>query len=274
MIGLGSNRLTCCRRGGMSVTQAGRGGMELLAGWRGPRWASPYSAQATAALLAQFPTRWPTIRDYGFAHPEIVGYMNAYAVTYPDIALELCKIGRCVIQGDNASYFNTGYIPKNNSRLEVGVYLSGDNRMFLGTRSGMFKNGFGIGYDPADKMMYDGWTGRTLYKNITMNEWHDVAIDLGKGKGYFDNVEFPLDVTTGSFSSATKPLFMLAINNAGSVAYWGGAKCIESASKIYEGSTLVHWYIGIENNKILDVATGEIINKSGSGTVTYSTLIA
>ena len=28
MIGLGSNRLTVCRRGGMSVTQAGRGGME------------------------------------------------------------------------------------------------------------------------------------------------------------------------------------------------------------------------------------------------------
>ena len=77
MIGLGSNRLSVCRRGGMSVTQAGRGGMEWLAGGRRPRWSSPYSAQATAALKAQFPTQWPTIRDYGFAHPEIVGYMNA-----------------------------------------------------------------------------------------------------------------------------------------------------------------------------------------------------
>ena len=74
MIGLGSNRLTVCRRGGMSVTQAGRGGMEWLAGGRG---VSPYSAQATAALKAQFPTQWPTIRDYGFAHPEIVPYVNA-----------------------------------------------------------------------------------------------------------------------------------------------------------------------------------------------------
>ena len=77
MIGLGSNRLTVCRRGGMSVTQAGRGGMEWLAGGRMPSWASPYSAQATAALLAQFPTQWPTIRDYGVAHPEIVPYVNA-----------------------------------------------------------------------------------------------------------------------------------------------------------------------------------------------------
>ena len=77
MIGLGSNRLTVCRRGGMSVTQAGKGGMEWLAGGRVPSWASPYSAQATAALKAQFPTQWPTIRDYGFAHPEIVPYVNA-----------------------------------------------------------------------------------------------------------------------------------------------------------------------------------------------------
>lgn len=89
MIGLGSNRLTVCRRGGMSVTQAGRGGMEWLAGYREPSWASPYSAQATAALKAQFPTQWPTIRDYGFAHPEIVGYMNAYAPEDAKIAYSL-----------------------------------------------------------------------------------------------------------------------------------------------------------------------------------------
>ena len=88
MIGLGSNRLTVCRRGGMSVTQAGRGGMEWL-GSRGPSWSTPYSAQATAALKAQFPTQWPTIKDYGFAHPEIVGYMNAYAPEDAKIAYSL-----------------------------------------------------------------------------------------------------------------------------------------------------------------------------------------
>ena len=81
MIGLGSNRLTIARRGGMSVRQIGSGGMRLVA--------SPYSAQATAALNAQFPTQWPTIRDYGFAHPEIVGYMNAYAPEDAKIAYSL-----------------------------------------------------------------------------------------------------------------------------------------------------------------------------------------
>lgn len=107
MIGLGSNRLSVCRRGGMSVTQAGKGGMEWLAGGRG---VSPYSAQATAALKAQFPTQWPTIRDYGFAHPEIVGYMNAYAPEDAKIAYSLVEgIGvRAIWNEGTAAFIDTG----------------------------------------------------------------------------------------------------------------------------------------------------------------------
>ena len=96
MIGLGSNRLTVCRRGGMSVTQAGRGGMEWL-GVRVPSWASPYSAQATAALKAQFPTQWPTIRDYGVSHPEIVPYVNANPLGF----------GELIAYYQMCEYFNT-----------------------------------------------------------------------------------------------------------------------------------------------------------------------
>ena len=113
MIGLGSNRLSVCRRGGMSVTQAGRGGMEWLAGGRRPRWSGPYSAQATVALKAQFPTQWPTIRDYGFAHPEIVGYMNAYAPEDAKIAYSLVEgIGNRFLQiRNNGTYgYNNGMV--------------------------------------------------------------------------------------------------------------------------------------------------------------------
>lgn len=106
MIGLGSNRLTCCRRGGMSVTQAGRGGME----WLGVRGVSPYSAAATAALKDAFPTQWPTIRDYGFAHPEIVGYMNAYAPEDAKIAYSLVEgIGTRWLCNDKVAYIDTGF---------------------------------------------------------------------------------------------------------------------------------------------------------------------
>lgn len=98
----------------MRVTQAGKGGMEWLAGGRMPSWSSPYSAQATAALKAQFPTKWPTIAKYGFAHPEIVGYMNAYAPEDAKIAYSLVPtlgvIRWCA--GDGSYGFSTGYIPE------------------------------------------------------------------------------------------------------------------------------------------------------------------
>ena len=123
MIGLGSNRLTVCRRGGMSVTQAGRGGMEWLAGGRMPSWASPYSAQATAALLAQFPTQWPTIRDYGFAHPEIVGYMNAYAPEDAKIAYSLVPtLGKVrLLVNSNNAYIDTGVAATDISLVSVDI---------------------------------------------------------------------------------------------------------------------------------------------------------
>lgn len=76
MIGLGSNRLTIARRGGMSVTQAGRGGMELLLGGRGALGASPYSAQATAALKRNFPSYWNDIMQYGLRNPNMVPLIN------------------------------------------------------------------------------------------------------------------------------------------------------------------------------------------------------
>lgn len=37
---------------------------------------SPYSVEATVALLDAFRAQWPTIRDYGLRHPEIVPYVN------------------------------------------------------------------------------------------------------------------------------------------------------------------------------------------------------
>lgn len=134
MIGLGSNRLSVCRRGGMSVTQAGRGGMEWLAGGRGASWASPYSAQATAALKAQFPTQWPTIRDYGFAHPEIVGYMNAYAPEDAKIAYSLVEgIGTRCIYGDGSGYFTTGLRMSDISRFELLCSLRVEDSFIIGT---------------------------------------------------------------------------------------------------------------------------------------------
>ena len=139
MIGLGSNRLTVCRRGGMSVTQAGKGGMEWLAG-NGLRERTPYSAQATAALKAQFPTQWPTIRDYGFAHPEIVPYVNQYPVGFGDIIAnyQMCEYAESM-RTNGLGYFIIDYYLNNNSAIDAtfsGKTMSDNRDMLFGAHTG------------------------------------------------------------------------------------------------------------------------------------------
>ena len=109
MIRLDGNSLAAFRGAGVAGTVQSVAGCELFGAARVPSWASPYSAAATAALKAQFPTQWPTIRDYGFAHPEIVGYMNAYAPEDAKIAYSLVEgIGTRWLVGDGTAYIDTG----------------------------------------------------------------------------------------------------------------------------------------------------------------------
>lgn len=168
MIGLGSNRLTVCRRGGMRVTQAGRGGMEWLAGGRMPSWASPYSAQATAALKAQFPTQWPTIRDYGFAHPEIVPIVNQY----PFYAA-LKALYHCVeyIQTSGTQYLETTYLLDNTDIIETDILLTINNACVTwGTRN---FNEFWVGSSGAHN--WGTMSGSTLYRsNLSTTEFRNV----------------------------------------------------------------------------------------------------
>lgn len=106
MIGLGTNRLSASRLAGLREARQFRNGQWLEGEGS---WFSPYSAAATAALKAAFSAaQWAIIRDYGWEHPEIVGYMNAYAVEDAKIAYSLVEgIGTRWIQGDGAAYIDT-----------------------------------------------------------------------------------------------------------------------------------------------------------------------
>ena len=102
-------RETIRRRGGLELTSRVVGGLWVVGQRTVP---SPYNAAATAALMAAFPTQWPTIRDYGFAHPEIVGYMNAYAPEDAKIAYSLVEgIGSRYLCATGSQYIDTGWIP-------------------------------------------------------------------------------------------------------------------------------------------------------------------
>ena len=269
MIGLGSNRLTVCRRGGMSVTQAGRGGMEWLAGGRVPSWASPYSAQATAALKAQFPTQWPTIRDYGWEHPEIVGYMNAYAPEDAKIAYSLVEgIGYRGMLATNGAYINTGYIPAYNDEVHLKAKGTAYSNWFMGTRA----NVGGVNNLSFAFVMMDATTSRPyLYCAGSMNTNYVTVQSIAAteiidyktngSKFTLNGREYNLPARVNA--NIGYPLTICALNNAGDVI--GQSACsfckLEIVGKKY--------FAPIKRNGVMeciDLVSGNLATRVGTFT--------
>ena len=266
MIGLGSNRLTCCRRGGMSVTQAGRGGMEWL-GVRVPSWASPYSAAATAALKAQFPTQWPTIRDYGFSHPEIVGYMNAYAPEDAKIAYSLVEgIGTRWLKSDGA-FLNTGVKANGNITLKMQVlYYEAQNGYTCtwggengGNQYSMFRSAGTSGYFHCN-----GTNVLVATLNTPWNVEVTPRAFIIEGTSY----------KTYTQGTHNYPIYLFQIMRGGSTSGYSVQKSQLSYFQIKDGNTLVRNFVPFKRNGamgMIDLLTGTFYgNANSSGSFTES----
>lgn len=277
MIGLGSNRLTVCRRGGMSVTQAGRGGMEWLAGVRYPSWAQwwlPYSRQAGEALLAQFPTQWPTIRDYGFAHPEIVGYMNAYAPEDAKIAYSLVEgIGIRYISGTGTQYMNSGIQAQAGGYAKIKFRVTrknntypyifgGDNRNVNPMRRwSAWLDGTQIGLRLGMGNSYP-----TPSVPNSLNKWYE--LDVSNGKVLLNGTQ--ISTYTPLTSSPGYDIFIFGTNSENQGVTVNGAPMEGDMAFIeLEGHRFVPY---IKNNVkgMIDLATGAFKPNLGSGSFTIS----
>ena len=127
MIRLDGNSLAAFRGAGVAGTVQRMAGCELFGEARGT---SPYSAAATRALKAQFPTQWPTIRDYGFAHPALVPFINED----PMLVMSLIDgLGERWLVTDGASYINTGYASEtDNAKFRIIYKQTGNADRYTG----------------------------------------------------------------------------------------------------------------------------------------------
>lgn len=269
MIGLGSNRLTVCRRGGMSVTQAGRGGMEWLAGGRRPRWSGPYSAQATAALKAQFPTQWPTIRDYGFAHPEIVPYVNAYVPDYTDFIYVLIPtLGYTLrISRSGGAYIDSGINPQVSPRCVADMIMNNhDDTDYWGNNSisnSTYFTNFAGGALAYYRYGSIGGANAGGYTAVgTRHTW-----DVGK-KVHVDGTLTYTSPNTYAYNSGQINILIFRCGRS------NGADFTLYSFTIYDGDTKVremYPYIKDGVSGMLDLVTGTFFdNKNGSGSFTIS----
>ena len=161
MIGLGTNRLSASRLAGLGEVWQLRVG-QVVEDER-----SPYSAAATAALKAAFPTQWPTIRDYGWQHPALVPFINEDPMLVCSLIPELGKIRLLINSG--AGYIETNYKTKANFGIDIEFVLqtlnNGENVI-----GGSSANGSSAGYE-----MYP-WSSRLL-------------VMAGNGDYYVNNVQ-------------------------------------------------------------------------------------
>ena len=280
MIGLGSNRLTIARRGGMSVTQAGRGGMEWL-GYRVPSWASPYSAQATAALKAQFPTQWPTIRDYGFAHPEIVGYMNAYAPEDAKIAYSLVPTLNTIrtLNGVVGAYINTGVYANQDTGFDITLIPTDSSNSTCGMFSGSTS-----GNDKGLECYY--WSSAwNIISNNAFATGVSVYVDkiqritrLGADWSVYVDGELKASGTHAKASTFTSnsPICLCTLNRNNSKSYQGKPRYIKAVIMQDGGAVLREMYPfirkinGVDTCGMIDVLSGTFYQNAGSGSFTIS----
>ena len=259
MIGLGSNRLTVCRRGGMSVTQAGRGGTEWLAGGRLPSWATPYSAAATAALKDAFSAeQWATIRDYGWEHPEIVGYMNAYAPEDAKIAYSLVPtlgVNRWLV-GNTTTYIASGYIAVPTSGVKVisqAVNSSGVNKVIFGCGTGTSKL-FYLNY--CNNKLEIGANTYSTGLSITAGEIYDLELNYMNSGTCMANGVKQKDIT---MPNELRELYVFKSNQGYSGNFNGPMKSIiftEGTTKVREMYPFKRIIDGTEYCGMIDVIYG------------------
>ena len=270
MIGLGSNRLTCCRRGGMGIANIGGGGMWVER--------SPYSAQATAALKAQFPTQWPTIRDYGFAHPEIVPFINED----PMLVMSLIEgLGIRRLIPASGAYVKTTVIA---TTAKLSFDCVADIRGMTGYPATLF--GVINSYSGGSGMygFINHGTGGNAFRYGAYNSNY-VASGVADNtdnvhlEGIVGDSTIELKVNGESKGTASKgtpdntAIFIFGANCRQMGGFYGGNTSRLGSLRLYTPSGDEGWFVPfIRNNaaECLDLVSGNLCEKVGSFTISES----
>ena len=273
MIGLSANRLNPSRLAGLGEWGQTRCG-QMIEGYGS--WGSPYSAAATRALKAAFSAaQWATIRDYGLEHPEIVGYMNAYAVEDAKIAYSLVPtlgVIRYIRGGGNNAYFVTNITMPNMADFVEAKF----KRTAINTYHTIY--GSYSGNDRSyDILMSEGsawWYGNgvTLRRTGTYltNHHYDFKLEYTGGRAIttIDGVETWND-NASQFIEGTVPFFIFARNLQGTAdCFADNNNYIESIEWRKNGSSLA-WYVPFIRNgvlELLDLVSGQLAERHGSFT--------
>ena len=289
MIRLDGNSLAAFRGAGVAGTVQSVAGCELFGAARLPSWASPYSAAATRALKAQFPTQWPTIRDYGFSHPEIVGYMNAYAPEDAKIAYSLVPLDKWRCARMVNGYWDTGLKVTRENWNKIR-YILDARPTTLNVGNNWWANGLGGGSTCCLHVGMNNGTGNYTNCQFTYaNGYGDISTGVYGSYGNRYKWDFNLPAATYKVYDASGNIVCdqaatlrtpTADNTSGgiTVGRWHQYNNINSGSthsadtfacQQYLDGELIAWFIPFIRGgemHILNLVTGQLADQVGTFT--------
>ena len=230
------------------------------------QWWLPYSRQAGEALKAQFPTQWPTIRDYGWQHPEIVPYVNQYPIGWGNIIVgyQLCEYIQS--NGNQWIYYpftfanNIEYFRMKFSLGSLGIAWALGSWTDSSGNLGLNIDGYNgcrfcLGYGNVNGFNLSSW-------NLAANVMYDIEWENGQVKM---EGKTPLSVNAGKPSNNAISIFSLYNpNKYGSYSgKFGGLeiKAGQSETMLYPCYNKESGIIGA-----YDVANNAFRTNAGSGT--------
>lgn len=229
---------------------------------------SPYSDAATIALKDTFPSQWPTIRDYGISHTEIVPYMNAYAREDPKIAYSLVPgLGtRWINNGGTGANIDTGivrYVAHTYKFAGLMNYSAVTSRQLNGAQGyvyfGVVNNGYQIGQGGNDVALTGAVANANINFEVTFYCTENKVSAIVNGVSYNGNVTY-------SDSPSGAHLFLFSLND--NVL---PSNCKISHFEIWQDGVKIRDYVPyIKNsqNGVLDLVNGIFYQNAGTGSFT------
>ena len=268
-------RETIRRRGGLELTSRVVGGLWVV-GQRTVPLATPYNAAATAALMAQFPSQWPTIRDYGWQHEEIVPWVNAYPM---GMGYGLAYYGDAIVAGiNNKAYhmydghtcFQTPWMHTLQSSMEGDIIATAANTWayFWGAED--------TGDGPTGLSMQRRQSGP--FRGTVNGKHQDYNINCVLNQKYHiwqSRYELYIDGNniphgSGTPTAPTIAHMVIAGLRTGNTMQADGWCHIGRLYPIKwrEGEELAHYLLPAADNKLLDVVTNtELTPYKGTGAI-------
>lgn len=179
------------------------------------------------------------------------------------------------IATDGQAYIDTGYKPKNTSRIVVDMYVPTleQNTWFFGTRKSNSIEQFALLYDKSLSNCDWRFGSQRAAKTETITPGYYTFDNLNSGapRQLYINNSTTLTATANTFT-CSYDLYLFTLNNAGSPS----TTTIQNGTRLYktsmhEGTTLILDFISVRigtTGYLYDKVSGQLFGNAGSGAFT------